>query len=81
MKLSVGMFGRLASAQSVRTPLRRNFSGMAVNSLVSIRRGGVSRYIMVVVDVERSAAPYGTLAGASIGVVHIAMVRALRRVG
>src|SRR6202035_1789903 len=46
MKQSVGCPGRLASAQSVRTPLRRNASGSAENTLVSISRGGVSRYII-----------------------------------
>src|SRR3954454_8870327 len=50
MKESVGTPGRLASAQSVRSPLRRNLSGMAEKSLVSIRRGGVSRYIIVVLS-------------------------------
>src|SRR5436190_7212048 len=45
MKQSVGAPGRLASAQSVRT-LRRNSAGMAEKTCVSIRRGGVSRYII-----------------------------------
>src|ERR1700719_2355162 len=46
MKQSVGKPGRLASAQSVRTPLRRNASGIAENISVGISRGGVSRYII-----------------------------------
>ena len=46
MKQSVGWPGRLASAQSVATPLRRNASGIAENTLVSISRGGASRYII-----------------------------------
>src|SRR5882757_11485730 len=45
IKQSVGAPGRLASAQSVRT-LRRNSAGIAEKILVSIRRGGVSRYII-----------------------------------
>src|ERR1700753_528269 len=47
MKLSVGWPGRLAAAHSVRTPLRRKDSGIAENTLASISRGGVSRYIIV----------------------------------
>ena len=47
MKQSVGAPGRLASAQSVRT-LRRNSCGIAEKTCVSISRGGVSRYIIVV---------------------------------
>src|SRR3954447_17352194 len=45
MKQSVGCPGRLASAHSVRMPLRRNASGIAENTSVSISRGGASRYI------------------------------------
>src|ERR1700682_5456519 len=46
MKQSVGWPRRLASAQSVRAPLRRNASGIAENIFVSISRGGTSRYII-----------------------------------
>src|SRR5712671_4399591 len=46
IKQSVGAPGRLASAQSVRT-LRRNSAGTSEKILVSIRRGGVSRYIIL----------------------------------
>jgi hypothetical protein len=46
MKQSVGCPGRLASAQSVRTPLRRHVSGIAENTSVPISRGGTSRYII-----------------------------------
>src|SRR5215211_9511270 len=46
IKQSVGAPGRLASAQSVRT-LRRNSAGIAEKILVSISRGGVSRYIIL----------------------------------
>ncbi len=44
MKQSVGWPGRLASAQLDRTPLRRNWSGIAENISVSISNGGRSRY-------------------------------------
>src|SRR5690242_19296719 len=46
MKQSVGFPGRLASAHSVVTPLRRNWSGIAEKTWVSISFGGVSRYII-----------------------------------
>jgi hypothetical protein len=36
----------LASAQSVRAPLRRNRSGIAEKTSVPISRGGASRYII-----------------------------------
>src|SRR5436305_1865859 len=45
MKQSVGMPGRLASAQFERV-LRRKRSGIAENTFVSIRSGGRSRYII-----------------------------------
>src|SRR6185437_91755 len=38
--------GLLASAQSVRTPLRRKLSGIAENSSAWMSFGGVSRYII-----------------------------------
>jgi hypothetical protein len=46
MKQSVGFPGRLASAHSVATPLRRKSSGIAEKILVSISFGGISRYII-----------------------------------
>ena len=46
MKQSVGWPRRLASAQSVRALLRRNASGIAENTFVSMSRGGASRYII-----------------------------------
>src|SRR6478609_10037327 len=48
MKQSVGWPGRLASAHSVATPLRRKLSGIAEKIVVSISFGGVSRYIILV---------------------------------
>src|SRR5436309_10119052 len=49
IKQSVGWPGRLASAHEVATPFLRNFSGIDENTRVSIRSGGVSRYIMLLV--------------------------------
>src|SRR5215813_3035062 len=63
MKQSVGIPGRLASAQSVRSPLRRNLSGIAEKIFVSIRRGGVSRYMMVGVIVGGGGAGRGQQRG------------------
>src|SRR5581483_7062317 len=55
MKQSVGAPGRLASAHSVATPLRRKLSGIAEKIVVSISFGGVSRYIIVVGSPVKSA--------------------------
>ena len=55
MKQSVGAPGRLASAQSVVTPLRRKLSGIAEKIVVSISCGGVSRYIIVFGSPVKSA--------------------------
>ena len=57
MKQSVGAPGRLASAHSVATPLRRKLSGIAEKTVVSISFGGVSRYIIVVGSPVRARAP------------------------
>src|SRR5579859_60699 len=48
IKQSVGWPGRLASAHSVATPLRRKWPGIAEKILVSISLGGASRYIILV---------------------------------